>query len=108
MRIIKRPVAQFDLIAEADHLAQTADLEVAERFLDAAKASLEELARMPFMGSPRPYYAEELKDLRQWRIRGFTEYLIFYRPLPDGVEIVRILHGKRNIATILLDEEFQE
>ena len=26
------------------------------------------------------------------------EYLIFYRPIDDGVEIVRVLHGKRNIT----------
>jgi toxin ParE1/3/4 len=89
-------------------LAQTADLEIAERFLDAAKATLEELSRMPLMGSSRSYSAPELKDLRQWRIRGFTDYLIFYRPLSDGVEIVRVLHGKRNLAAILLDEEIQE
>jgi toxin ParE1/3/4 len=54
------------------------------------------------------YYAAELKNLRQWRIKGFTDFLIFYCPLPDGVEIVRVLHAKRNIAAILEDEEFQE
>lgn len=108
MRIIKRPLAQFDLIEEADYLEQTADLNVAERFLDAARVTFEELARMPMMGSPRPYYAADLKDLRQWRIKGFKDFLVFYRPLPDGVEIVRVLHGKRNIAAILEDEEFQE
>jgi plasmid stabilization system protein ParE len=56
VRIIKRPLARFDLIEEADYLEQTADLDVAERFLDAAQATFEELARMPLMGTPRPYY----------------------------------------------------
>jgi plasmid stabilization system protein ParE len=27
-------------------------------------------------------------------------YLIFYRPLPDGVEIVRIIHGARNLSRL--------
>lgn len=31
-------------------------------------------------------------------------YLIFYRPLPDGIEILRVLHGARDIAAILFDE----
>jgi plasmid stabilization system protein ParE len=32
---------------------------------------------------------------------GFRDYLIFYRELPDRVEIVRVLHGARDIERIL-------
>jgi toxin ParE1/3/4 len=27
-------------------------------------------------------------------------YLIFYRPLADGIEIVRVLHGARDIDSL--------
>jgi toxin ParE1/3/4 len=108
VRIIKRPLARFDLIEEADFIEQVYGLERAESFLDAAESSFSNLASMPLMGSPRPELAAEIPDLRQWRIKGFEDYLIFYRPLPDGVEIIRVLHGKRNIPTILSDEEAQE
>lgn len=50
---------------------------------------------------------KEFQTFGERRIKGFEDYLIFYRPLADGVEIVRVLHGKRNIPTILEDEEFQ-
>jgi toxin ParE1/3/4 len=32
-------------------------------------------------------------------LRSFPvgEYLIFYRPLSDGIELARIMHGARNI-----------
>jgi plasmid stabilization system protein ParE len=33
--------------------------------------------------------------------------LIFYVPLGDVVEVVRVLHAKRDIQTLLADEEGQ-
>ena len=42
-----------------------------------------------------------LAGLRVWSIRKFENYLIFYRPVPDGIEVVRVLHGSRDIDTIL-------
>jgi toxin ParE1/3/4 len=32
-------------------------------------------------------------------------YVIFYVPRPKGVEIVRVLHGARDIESVLHDEE---
>jgi toxin ParE1/3/4 len=32
-------------------------------------------------------------------------YLIFYRPLDEGIEIMRILHGSQDIKTIFPDED---
>jgi toxin ParE1/3/4 len=31
-------------------------------------------------------------------------YLIFYRPISDGIEIVRVLHGARDIPTTAFHE----
>jgi toxin ParE1/3/4 len=33
--------------------------------------------------------------IRLWRIRGFERYLILYRPIPDGIEVIRVLHAAR-------------
>ena len=30
-------------------------------------------------------------------MKGFTSHLIFYRPARNGVEIVRVIHGARDI-----------
>jgi toxin ParE1/3/4 len=105
MRVSKRPLARFDLIEAADRIEVASGPDVMEKFLDAAEATFEELARMPLMGSPRPWLSDELADLRQWRVRGYNDFLIFYVPLGDGVEIVRVLHAKRNIRALLADEE---
>jgi toxin ParE1/3/4 len=107
MRVSKRPLARFDLIEAADRIEIASGLDAAEKFLDAAESTFEELARMPLMGSPRPWLSAELADLRQWRVKGFNDYLIFYVPLGDMVEVVRVLHAKRDIQTLLADEEGQ-
>lgn len=39
--------------------------------------------------------------MRRWPVTGFENYLVYYRPLRDGIEIIRILHGARDIARLL-------
>jgi toxin ParE1/3/4 len=56
---------------------------------------------MPGMGSPREVANPLMVGIRAWQIRGFASYLIFYRPSSDGIEVIRVLHGARDIETIL-------
>ena len=39
-----------------------------------------------------------------WQIGRFRSYLIFYRPEGDAIEVIRVLHGRRDIQAILHDE----
>jgi len=39
-----------------------------------------------------------------WPIKGFKNYLIFYRPIEQGVEIVRVLHGARDMPSVFKDD----
>ena len=34
---------------------------------------------------------------------AFNSYIVFYRGSKDGVEIVRIIHGARDLGTIFAD-----
>ena len=43
----------------------------------------------------------ELIGIRQKAIKGFEKHLIFYRLIEDGVEIIRVIQGSRNIENIL-------
>ena len=66
------------------------------------RLSFEQLARMPQLGrAVRNINMTE--QLRMWLSPAFCNYLIFYRELHDGVEIVRVLHGARDIQRILKD-----
>lgn len=66
------------------------------------RLSFEQLARMPKLGRV-VRKIETTEELRMWLSPAFRSYLIFYRELPDGVEIVRVLHGARHIRRILED-----
>jgi toxin ParE1/3/4 len=98
------PAADADLDDQAAYLACEASLEIALRFYDAAAASFEQIARMPGLGERRQTTNPRLEGLRVWRIQGFEKHLIFYRPDADGIEIVRVLHGARDIDRLLESE----
>ncbi|CAO3405292.1 hypothetical protein [Azospirillum palustre] len=42
------------------------------------------------------------------RVTFHRAYAIYYRPLPDAVVIVRVLHGARDAASIAVRGEFEE
>lgn len=56
------------------------------------------LAARPSMGRIRP---ELLPDLRSFAV---GKYLIFFRLTDDGIEVYRILHGARDLPSILADD----
>jgi len=99
-RVVVDPAADRDLDDSRDYIAQD-NPEVALRFLSAAGQAFEELARMPRMGSPKEFRNPRLAGVRQWRIHDFERYLIFYREIEDGIEIIRVLHASRDIESIL-------
>jgi toxin ParE1/3/4 len=43
-------------------------------------------------------------DLRYFPVSRFRMYLVFYREIPGGIEVLRVLHGARDIQRILAEE----
>jgi len=56
------------------------------------------LAATPGIGRAREELQPGLRSL------AVGNHVIFYRPGPDGIEVVRVLHGKRDIETIFEEE----
>jgi toxin ParE1/3/4 len=97
----KRPQALRDLSDIAVYLAEeNGNDDVAFRFLAAAEASFKHLAVTPEMGVAREYFDPVLAGVRMLRIAGFDNYLIFYRSAETGIEIIRVLHAKRDIDSL--------
>jgi toxin ParE1/3/4 len=101
--ITKTPQARQDLAELAEYLAQDS-LDAAERFLDAAEAAFRLLASMPELGTPCEFRSPDAAHMRVWSIRGFQSYLIFYRLVKGGIDVVRVIHGARDIEAIFTDE----
>lgn len=103
MSITRRPAVIDDLINLAYYIAQD-DLAAADRFLDACDETFHELEQMPGLGRVREFRNPALKDIRMWFVKGFKHHLIFYRLTNTGIEIIRVLHGARDLEHIF-DEE---
>ncbi len=71
----------------------------ARSFLEAAYDTFEFLAQNPGVGRVR--FDLGFPEVRSWRVEGFRRYLIFYREIPGGVQIWRLLHGSRDLETAL-------
>jgi len=97
-RVLRRPATVRDLVRIARHIKRDNE-EAAERFLEATEATFHRLAINPTLGRPRHF--QRKPGLRSWQVQGFENYLVFYKPLPDGVEIKRVLHGARDLRRLL-------
>ena len=98
-RVVRRPQAKRDLIQIGRYIAQDS-VSSAVRFLRSARSDMRKLAEMPGMDARRDFEDARLAELRSWPIGGFRNYLIFYLPLSDGIEVVRVLHGARDLERI--------
>jgi toxin ParE1/3/4 len=74
---------------------------VALRFLDALRAYLRYPSRMPGIGSPRYAEIPLVHGVRMLAIKDFENYLLFYLEHEDCVDVIRVLHGARDIPEAL-------
>jgi toxin ParE1/3/4 len=102
--ILRRPAANRDLVAIYRYYAREAGMRVADRFFAEAEATFTRLARMPQIGTPYEPDERLFADLRFFPVSRYRDYLVFYRPITDGIEVYRVLHGARDITNILADE----
>jgi toxin ParE1/3/4 len=101
--IIRRRASLIDLDQAADYLQQQRGASVAIRFLRAAEAAFEQLANTPGIGLRYEPENPLFDGVRFSPISRFKKYLVFYKAFDDGVEILRILHGARDIQGLLAD-----
>ncbi len=83
-----------DLAAIWEHVASN-NMSAADRILDTIETSCDRLRDFPHMGPSR-------EDLRPGlRMLVLTEYVVLYRSLEDRIQIVRVVHGRRDLDALL-------
>ena len=101
-RVLKREAAKRDLVAPWVWYAENASVEVADRFLKAAESSLNLLSTQPLSGTMIATRTPQLHGMRRIPVSGgFENILLFCFPLDDGVELVRAVHGNRELPQLL-------
>lgn len=93
-RVLSTSRANRDLVEIGLHIAQDSP-RAAGRVLTAIDRKCKMLARSPKLGRRR----EELSP----GMRSFPvgSYVVFYRVMHGGVEIIRVLHGARDVISEL-------
>jgi toxin ParE1/3/4 len=102
---IQRPRARLDLLEQFVYLGEQAGVDVAEPYFDAVAKTCALLAQQPQAGGAYDSGITRLAGLRRFRVKGFEQYLIFYAVGRRSIDVVRVLHGARDIDNIQAEEE---
>lgn len=92
-RVTFRPQAEIDVLDIWSYIAEDSMTE-ADRWVDQLEECLATWATQPLMGRLRDELADHLRSL------AFGHYVLFALPLPDGIDVVRVLHGARDIDAV--------
>ncbi|HEY7118672.1 MAG TPA: type II toxin-antitoxin system RelE/ParE family toxin, partial [Tepidisphaeraceae bacterium] len=98
-RLVVHDRAKADLDEAADYIARD-NVDAALRLYQAARDAFKLLADFPRLGPEFPTNNPAVAGLRIWPIKGFRNYLVCYLPLADGVEVLRVIHGARDVGRV--------
>jgi toxin ParE1/3/4 len=93
-RIVRTQLAESDYREIWRYIAKD-NPDAGDRLLRRIDEQLALYAQHPGMGRARPELGA--------RLRSFVvgNYVVFYRPTDDGIELIRVLHGARRLGPLL-------
>src|SRR4051794_36072742 len=91
--VVFAPAAAADLTEVYEFVAADNYL-AAGALVDRLEHQIAALAAQPGMGRSRPELGPRLRSF------AVGKYVIFYRPIEDGIEVIRVLHGMQDIDRI--------
>ena len=91
-RVTRRPQAQADILEIWDYIAEDSLID-ADRWVDKLDEKLVLWATQPLMGHNRDELALGIRSM------AFGRYVVFFEPLSDGIDVIRVLHGSHDIDT---------
>ncbi len=100
-KILKTVRAELDL-DEIWLFIATDNVAAADALIDAIGQTACRLAEQPLMGRARPELAPEIRSF------PVDRYILFYRPVPNGVEIIRAIHSARDLPTLAREGGFTD
>lgn len=100
--VVIRPAADRDIDEAIEYVFQE-NPRAALRLLAAIEKACDTIARSPRVGSLRFSDALPVEGLRFLAVAGFP-YLVFYFERRDHVDVVRVLHARRDIPALLQED----
>jgi toxin ParE1/3/4 len=96
--VVIRPKALADLADIWAYIAEDS-IRHADAFAARINREFRMLARRSELGRDRP---ELLANLRSFPVGN---YVIFYLPRPRGIQVIRVLHGARDLKPLFEEDE---
>jgi len=92
-RILKRPRAKADLAEIWGYIAEDSE-DRADAFIDVIDKKLSTLAENTGIGKARHELGEGVRSFPVGR------YILFYREIPNGIDVIRVLHSARDLNAV--------
>lgn len=92
-RAVLSPLAEADLDAIWLYIARDSPA-AADRFIDGVLRTCRTLADSPSMGRSRQELGHQLRSF------SHRSYVIVYRPIRGGIEVARVVQGRRDIGAL--------
>ena len=93
-RVLRTARARADLIGIWLYIEERSGRKRADSVLRTIDQKCAGLAEAPLIGRIRSRLLPGLRSL------AVGSYLIFYQPIPDGIEVVRVVHGARRLEAL--------
>lgn len=100
--VVRRPQADTDLVEAVLWLREHASPAIAVDFVDRVEGALDLLSRHPLAGSGMVGVRVGIPGLRSFPVER-TPYVVFYLADSRRVDLVRVLHGRRDIDAELIE-----
>lgn len=95
-RLTFLPAARAELIEIGEYIRTDSPV-AAGRFIEKIEEACWRYAAMPGMGRSRPELGTNVRSF------ALGNYVIFYRPTPDGIDVLHVIHGARDIERLFRD-----
>lgn len=92
-KVLRAPDADQDIMQVWHYIAQD-NLSAADRWLDGIEEAAQKLAENPGIGRSRAKYGKGLRSI------PFGNYILFYVRHSEGIELIRVNHGARDLDSI--------
>ena len=88
--VTRRPAAEEDILVIWEYIADDS-IDEADRWLDRLDEKLALWATQPTMGRSRDELIPGIRSM------PFGRYVVFYAPAGEGLDVIRVLHGSRDV-----------
>ena len=100
-RIVLSDAAVADILEQSDWYQEQSGDKLAKRWERAVTSAVLRVVETPGAGAFCNFKSTELHDVRRISLAGFPKHLLFYEFKEKRILVLRVLHGARDLESLL-------